>query len=198
MTHCLYEILGVDRDADDDALKRAYRKQALIWHPGERMQTSWAVQQPAHRSTALLLCSFLSAACSAYCDQICMVVLLLLYGVHARLGGCVQVVDCCAAAARHNRRCQHLSALMAICLATWLQDWLMLMVAPLCPFNMAPFFHLHLPPSQTRMHTGQRKPMPGFRKSKMHTRCCQTSTREHGERILPLFEQPANCLVHVA
>jgi hypothetical protein len=35
MTRCLYEVLGVEKDADDDALKRAYRKQALVWHPGE-------------------------------------------------------------------------------------------------------------------------------------------------------------------
>jgi curved DNA-binding protein CbpA len=33
---CLYEVLGAERDADDDALKKAYRKQALIWHPGAR------------------------------------------------------------------------------------------------------------------------------------------------------------------
>ncbi|GAX82273.1 hypothetical protein CEUSTIGMA_g9702.t1 [Chlamydomonas eustigma] len=30
---CLYEILAVDRDADEDTIKKAYRKQALTWHP---------------------------------------------------------------------------------------------------------------------------------------------------------------------
>ena len=30
---CHYEVLGVDRDADDDAIKKAYRKLALKWHP---------------------------------------------------------------------------------------------------------------------------------------------------------------------
>eukprot|EP00878_Enallax_costatus_P030206 GHUV01032870.1.p1 GENE.GHUV01032870.1~~GHUV01032870.1.p1 ORF type:complete len:202 (+),score=69.47 GHUV01032870.1:343-948(+) len=30
---CLYEVLGVDKTADDDAIKKAYRKQALVWHP---------------------------------------------------------------------------------------------------------------------------------------------------------------------
>lgn len=28
-----YKILGVDRNATDDDLKKAYRKQALKWHP---------------------------------------------------------------------------------------------------------------------------------------------------------------------
>jgi len=32
---CHYEVLGVERDADDGVLKTAYRKAALQWHPGE-------------------------------------------------------------------------------------------------------------------------------------------------------------------
>ena len=32
---CHYEILGVKRDAGDDDLKKAYRRLALQWHPGE-------------------------------------------------------------------------------------------------------------------------------------------------------------------
>jgi DnaJ family protein B protein 4 len=28
-----YDILGVPKDAGDDALKKAYRKLALLWHP---------------------------------------------------------------------------------------------------------------------------------------------------------------------
>ncbi|CAG8632849.1 14578_t:CDS:2, partial [Acaulospora colombiana] len=28
-----YKILGVERSADDDAIKKAYKKQALKWHP---------------------------------------------------------------------------------------------------------------------------------------------------------------------
>ena len=28
-----YEILGVSKDADDDAIKKAYRKAAIKWHP---------------------------------------------------------------------------------------------------------------------------------------------------------------------
>lgn len=31
---CLYEVLGVERSADDDVIKKAYRKMALVWHPG--------------------------------------------------------------------------------------------------------------------------------------------------------------------
>ena len=31
----LYEVLGVAEDADDSQLKKAYRKAALEWHPGD-------------------------------------------------------------------------------------------------------------------------------------------------------------------
>lgn len=31
---CLYEVLGVEKDAEEGALKKAYRLQALRWHPG--------------------------------------------------------------------------------------------------------------------------------------------------------------------
>ena len=31
---CLYEVLDVALDAEEDAIKKAYRKQALLWHPG--------------------------------------------------------------------------------------------------------------------------------------------------------------------
>jgi len=33
MVKCPYTVLGVDRDADDASIKKAYRKSALIWHP---------------------------------------------------------------------------------------------------------------------------------------------------------------------
>jgi DnaJ homolog subfamily A member 5 len=32
---CYYEVLDVERDADDDTLKKSYRKLALKWHPGK-------------------------------------------------------------------------------------------------------------------------------------------------------------------
>lgn len=32
---CYYEVLEVERDADDDTLKKSYRKLALKWHPGK-------------------------------------------------------------------------------------------------------------------------------------------------------------------
>ncbi|PIA19461.1 DnaJ-domain-containing protein, partial [Coemansia reversa NRRL 1564] len=30
---CYYDLLGVERNANDSELKKAYRKQALVWHP---------------------------------------------------------------------------------------------------------------------------------------------------------------------
>lgn len=33
MARDYYQILGVSRDADDAALKKAYRKGAVKWHP---------------------------------------------------------------------------------------------------------------------------------------------------------------------
>jgi DnaJ family protein A protein 5 len=45
---CLYEVLGLQPDVDDAALKKAYRLQALKWHPGETLRRStdrWASQE---------------------------------------------------------------------------------------------------------------------------------------------------------
>ncbi len=36
-----YKVLGVERDADDDALKKAYRKLALRWHPDRNRAFVW-------------------------------------------------------------------------------------------------------------------------------------------------------------
>ena len=31
---CHYDVLGVDQKANDDELKKSYRRLALRWHPG--------------------------------------------------------------------------------------------------------------------------------------------------------------------
>lgn len=33
---CLYEVLDLAKDCEEDEIKKAYRRQALIWHPGEQ------------------------------------------------------------------------------------------------------------------------------------------------------------------
>ena len=36
---CFYAVLEVNEDVDEGELKKAYRKQALKWHPGERRRS---------------------------------------------------------------------------------------------------------------------------------------------------------------
>jgi DnaJ homolog subfamily A member 5 len=31
---CLYEVLSIDKSANDEEIRKAYRKAALRWHPG--------------------------------------------------------------------------------------------------------------------------------------------------------------------
>lgn len=52
---CHYEVLGVARDADEDALKKAYRKLALRWHPDKNADAAEArLAAPRTPSTARL------------------------------------------------------------------------------------------------------------------------------------------------
>lgn len=36
-TKCYYDVLEVERDADDDVIKKNYRKLALKWHPDKNI-----------------------------------------------------------------------------------------------------------------------------------------------------------------
>ena len=40
MKTCHYVVLGVERDADDDTIKKSYRKMALKWHPDKVQHTN--------------------------------------------------------------------------------------------------------------------------------------------------------------
>lgn len=35
-----YKILNVTKDADDDQIKKAYKKQALLWHPDKHSNST--------------------------------------------------------------------------------------------------------------------------------------------------------------
>lgn len=37
---CHYEVLGVERSANGDEMKKAYRKLALKWHPGIKFNST--------------------------------------------------------------------------------------------------------------------------------------------------------------
>ena len=42
---CYYEVLDCERDADDDTLKKSYRKLALRYHPDKNIANEEAAKQ---------------------------------------------------------------------------------------------------------------------------------------------------------
>eukprot|EP00959_Pyramimonas_sp_CCMP1952_P340450 7131032-Pyramimonas_sp.AAC.2 len=40
-----YDILNIKRDADEDAIKKAYRKQAMKWHPDKNPDNRVAAEK---------------------------------------------------------------------------------------------------------------------------------------------------------
>ena len=69
---CHYEVLEVSHDADDDAIKKAYRKAALTWHPGKDLGC-WAMlrrQAPWQGTLQLFPTSTAQADCPGLVPQI--------------------------------------------------------------------------------------------------------------------------------
>lgn len=63
---CLYEVLGVEKDVDEAALKRAYRMLALKWHPGAPPRLSCMVHDACLSSGAV---HGDAVACHACCSK---------------------------------------------------------------------------------------------------------------------------------
>lgn len=117
---CLYEVLGVERTADDDVIKKAYRKAALIWHPGavqlwnimhvhvqhiSKCSTTRCLQQfqaVSHTAAAAATALMAVAPCACWCMDPCLQCLIFLT---AAIHGWVE-----AACSFGFMRRQHLSA----------------------------------------------------------------------------------------
>lgn len=50
MPRCYYEVLSIPQNADEAAIKKAYRVQALQWHPGG----SWSATNSALEADTML------------------------------------------------------------------------------------------------------------------------------------------------
>jgi DnaJ family protein B protein 4 len=64
-----YAILGVARDADDDALKKAYRKAALKWHPDRNPPDKKAAAEKKFKDVAMAYETLTDPRARAVYDQ---------------------------------------------------------------------------------------------------------------------------------